>query len=164
MEATQDTGIQTLLGSKQSDQFGDFYLARGLDGALYRQNVATKDLFLLVPSGDWEMVSEEALDSMEMTSNQEGIDNLLGKKILLKDIYPSTHISEKLLEIGMSNRGLEIIEEDKLINELPNPLADPYMNSTLQEDASLMPPDDNRENLKTFLEDNTDKLVEELQK
>ena len=165
MKASNDVGIQTMLSGKQSDQFGDFYLVRGMDGGLYRQNAASKDLYLLVPDGDWEMVSENAAENLNMQSNQKGIDSLEGRKIVLNDNYDPNYMSEKLMEVGVITRGLEAKAEEKILDKMTGPQRDPFISTaTLEEDEALMPENDTAENLKTFLKDDTDTLIKELQK
>tara|TARA_R110002020_G_scaffold414142_1_gene623646 strand:- start:7405 stop:7896 length:492 start_codon:yes stop_codon:yes gene_type:complete len=162
MKASSDIGIQTMLGPKQSDKFGDFYLVRGTDGGLYRQNTASKDLYLLVPSGDWESVPGTDIN---IQSNQKGVESLLGPKIMLDDRYDSSFLSEKLLEVSVNTRGIESKAQENVIEDLSRVKKDPYVSSaTLTEDAMLMPESDNKSDLKNFLKDDSDILLEEMQK
>ena len=48
---------------------------------------------------------------------------------------------------------------------MTGPQRDPFISTaTLEEDEALMPKNDTAENLKTFLKDDTDTLIKELQK
>jgi len=157
--------IDSILGPKQSDKYGTFYLARGEDGGLYRQNFETKDLYLLVPKGDWDMVSEDTLDSMKIKSNQKGIDSLTGEKLILPSHYSPTYISDKLLEISTRTEHQEdLAEKQNMAINLEKANLDPFHPKSLEQDANLMPSEDNNESLKEFLEDNMDVLAQELNK
>ena len=159
----ENIAIDSILGPKQSDKFGDFYLVRGQDGGLYRQNFETKNLYLLVPEGDWDMVSEDTLDNMQIGSNQTGIDSLNGEKIILPSHYSPTYISDKLLEISTVTESEEDLKHTQNMEKsIKNANLDPFHPISLEEDADLMPPEDNDESLQEFLKDNMDTLAQEL--
>ena len=164
-KAVTNIAIDSILGPKQSDKFGDFYLVRGEDGGLYRQNFETKNLYLLVPEGDWDMVPEDTLDNMNMKSNQQGIDSLNGEKLILASHYSPTYISDKLLEIStLTEREEDLKYKQNLDKHIENANLDPFHPRSLEEDADLMPPEDNNESLQEFLKDNMDTLAQELNK
>jgi hypothetical protein len=111
------------------------------------------------------MVSEDTLDSMKIKSNQKGIDSLTGEKLILPSHYSPTYISDKLLEISTRTKHQEgLAEKQNMAINLEKANLDPFHPKSLEQDANLMPSEDNNESLKEFLEDNMDVLAQELNK
>tara|TARA_R100000655_G_scaffold43377_1_gene79607 strand:- start:263 stop:763 length:501 start_codon:yes stop_codon:yes gene_type:complete len=160
----EDVKVRTILGPKQEDEFGEFYLVEGNDGALYKKNSVSGDMFFIVGEGDWDLASDIVLDEMGIESIQKGVDSLRGRKVILSDKYPDNHLSETLIKTGLISKATEDKSIIESVEEVSTDLkVDPYSVKTLLQDQSQMPLENTPDSLRNFLSDNMDMLSEEMQ-
>ena len=161
----KEVSIKKFVSPMQEDMAGQFYLAEGTDGALYRVESSSKVMSMIVNEGEWEFAAESQLkDIQDGMVVQEGLDSLIGKKLVLSGNYKPDHASNALVNIAKENiikneesqmRGLQTLSKD-VVSEAPL--------STVAEDRDLLPMDDSEESLKDFfLDDAGDKLAKEIE-
>ncbi len=150
-----EVGVREILGPIQYDSKSEFQLVEGTDGGLYRMDAVNKSLFKIAPKGDWELASEEVLESSGVMPNQEGVSDLTGRVVLLSEGYPSDYLSRRLVSGSIKNE-VKLTEHDA---DAQSGIDAPY--GTILED-SLLPTDDSAETLRSYMHDSMDVLDKEL--
>ena len=148
-------GVEQFLSPPNSDGGGSFYLVQGTDGGLYRMNQVSGDMFKLVNEGDWQI-----LDDPDNAPIQSGLENFIGRHIMLTQDYPADYLSTRLVDTAFE--GLPG-ETDAVADIIESGTEDAHQNFE-EQDYNALPEGGSVDDLKEFMTDDVDKLTEELQK
>mgnify|MGYP003144402742 FL=1 len=162
----EEVSMKKFVSPMQEDIAGQFYLAEGTDGALYRMESSSKVMSLIANEGEWEFAKESQLEDLkEGMVVQEGLENLSGRKIVLSGNYEPNFVSSALVNIATKQMDNNTASQMKGLQTLSKELPSDVPLTTVSEDRDLMPTDDSEESLKDFfLDDAGDLLSKEIEK
>ena len=164
--ADKQVTVDQIVSPRQEDVAGQFYLVTGSDGALYRFESGSKAMTFIADEGEWDLANETQLDDLqEGMVVQEGVENLVGRKVVLSDKYNPNYLSNVLIEAAGNQVNNNISHQQKVLKKLSTDELEDVPFTTIKQDASYLPENDDKSTLRGFFQDDpAEKLAKEIEK